>query len=169
THGTAGLTGAGANTGALDDRFDDDDEPSARSGPRPLPKKKEFTSVIAVAKPGKPAPEFSDGESKRTTMVRTPGDMLPPLVPAPSGPIAEPPPRSRIPSGEHTWVRDGGPRVDARAATGPASLPRDFEETAAPLLPPPLPSPPQNGAAPQLAVRPDSTDSVKKERRPPRL
>src|SRR6185436_16379630 len=77
THGTAILTGGG--TGAVDDEFDDDneDEPSHRSGPRLLPKKKEFTSVIALAKPQKPEPDaFDGGESKRTTMVRSPGDPI---------------------------------------------------------------------------------------------
>jgi eukaryotic-like serine/threonine-protein kinase len=168
THGTAILTGGG-HTGALDDQFDDDDEPSARSGPRPLPKKKEFTSVIAVAKP---QPEMYDGESKRTTMVHQREEALPPL------PDLAPEPRERRPSGEHTWVRDGGPRVDSRAATGPAQLPppeprsgRTMEPTAAPPLPLP-----QNGAtlSQRLGVRPDSTDgllphSMKKERPPPRL
>jgi serine/threonine protein kinase len=107
THGTALLTGG---TGADDDELDESDDP--RSAPRPLPKKREFTSVIALAKPTSEVPDMFDGESKRTTTVRSPSE--PPRAP-----------RERIPSpsGGHTWVRDGGPRVDAAAVTGPAALP----------------------------------------------
>jgi serine/threonine protein kinase len=156
THGTAVLTGT-QHTGGLDDKFDDDDDdPSGQlSAPRPLPKKKEFTSVIAVAK--REPSEMFDGESKRTTMIREPQAALPPLPDLPE-------PRERRPSGEHTWVRDGGPRVDARAATGPAQLP--------PPVPAPLPAPlpaAQSGIVSRFAPRADSTDSVKKERPPPRL
>jgi serine/threonine protein kinase len=167
THGTAILTG-GVNTGAVDDEFDQDDEPSARSAPRQLPKKKEFTSVIALAKPKPAEPDVFDGESKRTTMVRHPTDpILPPLPP--SAPMAAP--RERVPSGDFTWVRSGGSQIDARAATGPAPLPPNDpatpDATAAPRLPPPQPAyiPASQRVRP---IAPDYTDSVKQER-PARL
>jgi serine/threonine protein kinase len=144
TQGTA-ITGG---TGAMDDELDgEEDEPSQRSGPRLLPKKKELTSVIALAKPPKPEPEFSDGESKRTTMVRHPSDALPPRL-KPSASVAATG-RESLPSGEHTWVRDAGPRVDASAITGPSTLPAPIPAAKRPRI--------------------DSTDSVREKRPPPRL
>ena len=74
THGTAVLTGG---LSSLEE--DSEESKSNRSASRPLLIKKEFTSVIQVAKP-KPSARsesFFDGESKRTTMVRPPSDPSP--------------------------------------------------------------------------------------------
>jgi serine/threonine protein kinase len=135
THGTA-ITGG---TGAMDDELDgEEDEPSHHSGPRLLPKKKELTSVIALAKPSKPDPELTDGESKRTTMVRHPSDALP-----------VEPRRESPPSGEHTWVRDGGSRVDAAAITGPSALPAPIPAKAKPKPATPTPTAATSHRTPQ--------------------
>jgi serine/threonine protein kinase len=172
THGTAILTGGGTNkTGALDDEFDDDDEPSGRSAPRPLPKKKEFTSVIAIAKP-KPeqqSDDMFDGESKRTTFVRESSRPESPQFPEPRKPTK---PRERVPSDAFTFVRENGrsspPAQVEESRTRPLPETRrdpHDADTSLPMLPPPQTMP----FSPQVQpIRPDSTDSVKKNR-PPRI
>jgi serine/threonine protein kinase len=133
THGTAILTGA------ADDEFDGE-SPSARSAMKALPAKKEFTSVIAIAKPRAreadsepvrlptptPGDSFLEPESKRTTIVREPAA-----------------PRRPAPADEETLVRQSSPRVDVRDRTA-QTLP-------APADPPLQPAPS------------DNTDSLRKE------